>query len=82
MNTAKTFQSQLLFTLDVVSLYTSIPHRYGLRALSFYDYRPPEAHYPSTTTLAQLAELVLTLNTFQFDGLIIHQVSYGYQNGV
>lgn len=76
MNAAKTFQPQLLFTLDVVSLYTSIPHRDGLRVLSFFlDRRPPEACYPSTTTLAQLAELVLTLNTLEFDVQIFHQVS-------
>ena len=60
--------------MDVVSLYTSISHADGLRALSFFfDHRPPEARYPST--LVQLAELVLTLNTFEFDGQIFHQIS-------
>ena len=59
--------------MDVVSLYTSIPHADGLRALTFFlDRRPPEARYPSTTTLVRLAELVLTLNTFEFDGQIFH----------
>ena len=48
-NMAKTFQPQLLFTLDMVSLYTSIHHGDGLRALSFFlDHCPPEACYPST----------------------------------
>ena len=62
--------------MDVVSLYTSIPHADGLRALSFFlDRRPPEARYPSTAALVRLAELVLTLNTFEFDGQIFHQVS-------
>ena len=49
MNMAKTFQLQLLFTLDMVSLYTSIHHGDGLRALSFFlDHCPPEACYPPT----------------------------------
>ena len=53
INTAQNFQPQFLFTMDVVSLYTSIPHADGLRALSFFfDRRPPEARYPSTITLA------------------------------
>ena len=76
INTAQNFQPQLLFTMDVVSLYTSIPRADGQRALSFFlDRRPPEARYPSTTTLVRLAELVLTLNTFKFDGQIFHQIS-------
>ena len=41
----------------------------------FLDRRPPEARYPSTITLVRLAELVLTLNTFEFDGQIFHQIS-------
>ena len=52
INTAQNFQPQLLFTMDVVLLYTSIPHADGLRALSFFlDHCPPEARYPSTITL-------------------------------
>ena len=74
INEAQHFHSLLLFAMDVVSLYTSISHADGLRALSFFfDHRPPEARYPST--LVQLAELVLTLNTFEFDGQIFHQIS-------
>ena len=76
INEAQNFQPQLLFTLDMVSLYTSIPHADGLRALSFFlDRRPSEARYPSAITLVRLAELVLTLNTFEFDGQIFHQIS-------
>ena len=62
--------------MDVVSLCTAIPHAAGLRALPFFlDRSPPEPRYPSTTTLVRLAELVLTLNRFEFDGQIFHQIS-------
>ncbi|XP_059827357.1 divergent protein kinase domain 1C isoform X2 [Hypanus sabinus] len=51
--------------MDVQSLYTSIPHQEGLKALrSFLDNRPHQ--FPSTTTLLWLAELTLTLNNFSF----------------
>ena len=70
------FQPNLLFTLDVVSLYTSIPHADGLTALKFFlDCRPQNPNQPPTSTLLRLAELVLTLNTFEFDGTIFEQVS-------
>ena len=55
-----------VFTMDVKSLYTTIPNRDGLLALAqFLDKRP--ALQPSTHTLVRLAELVLTLNTFSFN---------------
>ena len=70
------FQPNLLFTLDVVSLYTSIPHAEGLAALRFFlDCRPQNHNQPPTHTLLRLAELVLTLNTFEFDGSIFEQIS-------
>ena len=70
------FKPELLFTLDVVSLYTSIPHADGLSALKFFlDHRPQNHNQPPTHTLVRLAELVLTLNTFEFDGTIFEQVS-------
>jgi len=41
VNTSPTFYPCLLFTLDVVALYTSIPHTDGLRAPTFFlDRRP------------------------------------------
>ena len=70
------FKPNLLFTLDVVSLYTSIPHADGLAALKFFlDRRPHNHKQPPTHTLVRLAELVLTLNTFEFDGTIFEQIS-------
>ncbi len=60
--------------MDVKSLYTVIPHHNGLRALKFFlDKRPVQE--PSTSVLVRLAELVLTLNNFSFDGEHYQQIS-------
>ena len=58
---------KFIFTMDVKSLYTAIPHRGGLRALKFFLGKHPNQE-PSTSVLVRLAELVLTLNNFSFDG--------------
>ena len=63
-----------LFLLDVVSLYTSIPHNDGLTAIQFFLDRHPH-HSVATSTLVRLAELVLTLNSFEFDGTFFNQIS-------
>ncbi len=53
--------------MDIKSLYTVIPNNYGLLALThFLDKRP--VLEPPTHTLVRLAELVLTLNSFSFNG--------------
>ena len=52
--------------MDVQALYTSIPHGDGLTALKFFLDKRPDPN-PATHTLIRLAELVLTLNTFEFD---------------
>ena len=58
--------NKYLFTMDVKSLYTCIPHNDGLQALKFFlDKRPHQS--PPTTTLLRLAELVLTTNAFSFN---------------
>ena len=60
--------------MDIKSLYTVIPHHEGLKALKFFfDKRPTQE--PSTTTLIRMAELVLTLNNFSFDGEHYQQIS-------
>ncbi len=65
---------KFIFTMDVKSLYTVIPHHDGLRALKlFLDKRPVQE--PSTSVLVRLAELVLTLNNFSFDGEHYQQTS-------
>ena len=57
----------LIFTMDIKSLYRVIPNEGGLRALQYYlDKR--EILEPPTDTLLRMAELVLTLNTFEFNG--------------
>ena len=55
-----------IFTLDIVSLYTSIPHSDGLQALKHYLAKSDfdNLHIP---TILRLAELVLTLNSFVFE---------------
>ena len=54
---------KFVFTMDVKSLYTVIPHHDGLRALKFFLNKRP-VQEPSTSVLVRLAELVLTLNNF------------------
>ena len=60
--------------MDVKSLYTVIPHHDGLRALKFFLDKHPFQE-PSTSVLVWLAELVLTLNNFSFDGEHYQQTS-------
>ena len=59
---------RLIFTMDCIkSLYTVIPNDGGLHTLQYYlDKR--EILEPPTDTLLRMAELVLTLNTFEFSG--------------
>src|SRR6056300_806575 len=60
--------------MDVKSLYTVIPNDEGLLALKhFFDRRT--VLEPSTPTLLRLAELVLTLNCFSFDGPFYKQIN-------
>ena len=58
----------LLVTLDVVSLYTNIPHQEGLDA-----YReilnPREVLNPPTEDIVHLISIILKRNNFSFDGL-------------
>ena len=62
-----------LFTMDVKSLYTVIPHDCGLQALAYFlDKR--DIKEPSTSTLTRLAELVLTLNSFSFNNEFYRQL--------
>ena len=56
-----------LFTMDVKGLYTNIPNKDGLLALKHFLDRRKEKHI-STTTMLRLAELVLTSNSFEFNG--------------
>ena len=57
----------LIFTICIKSLYTVIPNDGGFRALQYY-FDKREILEPPTDTLLRMAELVLTLNTFEFNG--------------
>jgi hypothetical protein len=64
----------LLVTADVASLYPSIPHDDGLRALeTALDTR--ESLVPPTQALKTLAKIVLDYNHFTFDGDFYTQIS-------
>lgn len=76
----KTFQfahddarQRFLYTMDIESLYTVIPHNSGLEALKYFLNKRPLLD-PPTLTLTRLAELVLTLNAFSFYNEFYHQV--------
>ena len=60
----------LLVTLDVESLYTNIPHTYGLQAAkdTLNATRTFKNVQPSNNTLIKLLEMVLTKINFQFNG--------------
>ena len=60
-------ESHVKDTMDIKSLYTVIPNEEGLVSLKYFlDKR--EVKDPPTDTLVRMAELVLTLNTFEFKG--------------
>ena len=60
-------EKRLLFKKDVTSLYTTIPNNDGLLALKFWLEKEESFPHPIHTIL-RLAELVLTLNHFEFNG--------------
>ncbi|CAL8133249.1 unnamed protein product [Orchesella dallaii] len=63
-----------LATGDVASLYTVIPHTDGLKALKHHLDKRDDQN-PSTSCIVRLAELVLTLNAFEFNNQFYQQVS-------
>ncbi|KAJ8050971.1 hypothetical protein HOLleu_04364 [Holothuria leucospilota] len=64
---------RLLFTIDVSSLNTSIPHHAALSAIRHYLDQRQDPQIP-TITFLRLTELVFTQNCFQFNGHFFHQV--------
>ena len=60
-------ESFRIFTMDISALYTSIPNNDAILAVKhFLDKRPNP--YFDTDIILRLTELVLNLNTFQFNG--------------
>ena len=64
---------RFLFTLDVVSLYTSIPHTDGLVAMKHFLSK--DSRKLPINTLLRLCELVLSLNSFSFNNDHYQQTS-------
>ncbi|XP_033117883.1 uncharacterized protein LOC117117624 [Anneissia japonica] len=65
---------RLIFTMNVTSLYTSIPISDGLTALKYFlESDNPTSH--ATSTLIRLAELVLTTASFTFNGSYYRQLT-------
>lgn len=67
-------ENNMLFTMDVKGLYTNIPNKDGLEAMKYYLEQEDSLPAPKTCIL-RLAELVLTLNCFEFNGEFYKQIS-------
>jgi len=62
-------QTDILVTIDVKSLYTSIPNKDGLQACyeAWRDEEIRDPQHPPAETLRHLLEIVLKLNTLEFN---------------
>ena len=68
-------EGTLLVTLDVVSLYSNIPHDDGTTACHrFLNARSESERNPSTEDLCKLIDLILTNNILSFDEKLYLQV--------
>ena len=56
-----------IFTMDITALYTRIPNNDAILAVKHFLDRRPNPYF-STDIILRLTELVLNLNTFQFNG--------------
>ena len=64
-----------LYSVDIVSLYTSIPHELGMEAISYY-FDKHRSKIPDRFTKEFVLEsllFVLENNNFLFDGVLYHQ---------
>ena len=66
----------LLVTFDVTSLYTNIPHDFGLQALAFWIEKHPELipRNFSKEFILESIKFILENNTFHFDGEFYKQI--------
>ena len=64
-----------LYSVDIVSLYTNIPHELGLQAISYYidKYRDRIPRRFTKEFILESIKFVLTNNNFFFDGICRHQ---------
>ena len=63
----------ILVTADVVGLYSSVPHKVGIRALKEALDKPEQKKF-STEDFVQMAEFVLKNNFFEFNNQIKQQI--------
>ena len=65
-----------LYTLDITSLYTNIPHNEGIQSIKemLAIHKPPDS-LPQNSYIKELLEVVLPNNHFEFNGKHYHQVS-------
>ena len=66
----------VLATFDVTSLYTSIPHNYGLEAIKYWldKYRSSVNPRYSTSFILEAITFILTNNNFAFDDEYCNQI--------
>ena len=79
INMLKDFNVQpgmLMWTLDITSLYTNIPHMEGIQSTKemLAIHKPPDT-LSHKSYVIELLELVLTNNHFEFNGEFYHQLS-------
>ena len=65
-----------LLTCDIVSLYTNIPHKYGLEALNHWldSHKESINDRFSKEFIIESADIVLTNNNFKFDDIFYNQI--------
>lgn len=66
-------EDEIMVTIDVSALYTSIPHSEGLEAVRSALTAHPNPHI-GTDVIIFLLEIVLKNNTFKFDNKYYHQI--------
>ena len=67
-------KDSLLVTIDVVSLYTNIPHKDGIRATK-YALEKRQSKEPKTWVLLRLLHFILTKTAFKFNDRFYEQIS-------
>ena len=66
-----------LVTFDVKSLYTSIPHNYGLKAISFWIEKYPDSLQSrfSKKFVLKSIKIILENNNYNFNDVFYRQIS-------
>ena len=69
-------ENTTLLTCDIISLYTNIPHEYGLKALEFWVEKHPESINErfSKEFILESAEIILKNNNFKFNDIYYTQI--------